>query len=290
MPDVNRYLWHRKRNALFNRKITKYIEAFWRFIFYSAFCILGYQVLFVPAVAPWVQDTKNHWMNWPFHQISPMMLFYYQIELGCYFHQLFWTEVNRSDAMEMILHHFITIFLIVGSYVTNYTRVGVSILLLHDMADIFLEIAKVFNYTSEGKNNKWMKDYLVDPIFGVFAVTFFITRLVLYPRYILYSVLIEGYEVFGCEWGGCYYFVLLLVGLQLLHVFWFYLIARMIFKLMMGTMTKDERSDDEDALEDEMPPTPTGASSSSSSSPGSTAEVSSTETSEPSKRRQKKQN
>ena len=34
--------------------------------------------------------------------------------------------------------------------------------------------------------------------------------------------------------------------LQVLHVFWFYLIARMIYKLATTGIEKDERSDDED--------------------------------------------
>lgn len=39
---------------------------------------------------------------------------------------------------------------------------------------------------------KWMKDTLVDGTFAVFAITFFITRLVIYPRYVIYSVIVEG--------------------------------------------------------------------------------------------------
>ena len=52
---------------------------------------------------------------------------YYHIELGCYLHQLLWTEVSRSDALEMILHHLITICLLIFSYLTNFTRIGLSI-------------------------------------------------------------------------------------------------------------------------------------------------------------------
>jgi len=63
--------------------------------------------------------------------------------------------------------------------------------------------------------------------------------------------MISGY--FGWNWTGCYVFIGLLVTLQYLHVYWFYLIAKMIVKLLRGDMTKDERSDDEDELEEHLP-------------------------------------
>ena len=246
--DVKKYLWMRRRNEVTRRKIVKYVEAMWRCLFYTAFCILGYQTLFVPETASWIVDTKNHWLEWPFHPMSQSLMLYYQVELGCYFHQLVWTEVSRSDALEMILHHIITILLIVASFLTSYTRIGASILFLHDLADIILESAKVLNYTSSAPEHRWLKTYsVVDILFGVFAVTFFVTRLVLYPRFILYSVIVEGVEIFGCEFGGCYVFIGLLLGLQFLHIFWFYLIMRMVVRLVFyGSVEKDVRSDDEE--------------------------------------------
>lgn len=189
------------------------------------------------------------WEDWPNFQISGPLLFYYYIELGCYFHQLLWTEVTRSDALEMILHHFITIALIVCSYLTGFTKVGSIILLIHDIADIFLETAKVFNYCSTNKRFTWLKSWVVDPLFGVFAVSFFVTRLVYYPYSIIGSVFFEGCSIFKCTFHSCYFFIFLLLALQCLHIFWFYLIARMIWKLANGTMTKDERSDDDEVIE-----------------------------------------
>eukprot|EP00286_Rhodomonas_abbreviata_P019320 CAMPEP_0181294894 /NCGR_PEP_ID=MMETSP1101-20121128/3850_1 /TAXON_ID=46948 /ORGANISM="Rhodomonas abbreviata, Strain Caron Lab Isolate" /LENGTH=307 /DNA_ID=CAMNT_0023399595 /DNA_START=315 /DNA_END=1238 /DNA_ORIENTATION=+ len=232
--DVKKYLWTRRRNSVTSGKIIKYVEALWRFIFYTTFCVLGYYALFVPDMAVWLSDSWLNWTNWPLHPLTASMAFYYQVELGCYIHQLLWTEVSRSDALEMIL--------------TNYTRVGTTILLLHDLADIVLEGAKVLNYIANAKGNKWLK-LTVDILFGVFAVTFFVTRLVLYPRYILYSVIVEGVATFGCEFGGCFIFIGLLCALQCLHIFWFYLIMRMVFKLIAnGGIEKDERSDDEEDI------------------------------------------
>ena len=159
-----------------------------------------------------------------------------------------WTEVARSDAAEMMVHHLTTIALISLSYLTNFTRVGTSILFLHDSADIFLESAKIFNYISKADGNMrvWAK-YMTDVVFATFAVTFFVTRIIVYPRFIISSVLYEApLYLGGSDWIGFYVFAGLLIVLQVLHVFWFYLIARMIYKLVTTGIEKDERSDDEE--------------------------------------------
>jgi ceramide synthetase len=169
-----------------------------------------------------------------------------------------WTEVSRSDAIQMISHHFITIALLVASYLTNFVRLGSIILLIHDLSDVPLEFAKCLNYTAKarGGGNLWMQPY-VDIIFGIFMVTFFVTRLVIYPRQVLMSLFIEGIDYFGCNFLGCYVFLGLLVALQCLHIFWFYLIARMAYGLLVvGKVEKDVRSDDEgeDVVEADGPP------------------------------------
>ena len=122
-----------------DKRIVKFIEALWRFLFYFTFVLLGQ---LYPEVASWLpilgEDVFNYFREWP-HYPSAWILFYYQIEIGAYLHQLIYTEVDRSDAAEMIVHHFVTLGLLFGSYFCGFTRIGSTILLLHDFADIFLE-------------------------------------------------------------------------------------------------------------------------------------------------------
>lgn len=150
----------------------------------------------------------------------------------------------------MMLHHMTTILLLTFSYITNFTRVGASILLLHDSSDVLLESAKCFNYISKTKNNKWASK-VCDILFASFAITFLVTRIILYPRYIIFSVFFEAPNFFGTNWAGFWVFSLLLVILQFLHIFWFYLIAKMLYKLASTGVEKDERSDDEEDIGEE---------------------------------------
>lgn len=231
-----------------SKKIVKFVEALWRFLFYGYFCYIGIRTLLYPNVAEWIGDTKLHWTKWPLQvpDVSPAMKFYYNVQLACYLHQLMWTEVSRSDAGQMILHHVATILLIFMSYLTQFTRIGTAILLVHDSADIFLESAKCFNYCKKGRPGSKWPSIGCDTLFGCFAVVFFISRLVIYPRNHVYSLVVEAPAMMGGIWTGYYAYAGLLITLQLLHVFWFYLVAKMVYKLLTIGIEKDERSDDEE--------------------------------------------
>ena len=73
----------------------------------------------------------------------------------------------------MFLHHIVTITLLVFSYICNFVRVGSIILLLHDSADFWLELAKITSYASYKK--------VCDTSFIIFTLVWFVTRLTFFP-------------------------------------------------------------------------------------------------------------
>lgn len=90
-----------------------------------------------------------------------------------------------------------------------------------------------------------------DALFVVFAAVFLLTRLVVFPSKIIYTTLVLSMEVFE-PFVGYYFFNALLLLLQALHMYWAYLILRMIYKfLFLGKLDKDERSDVESEPEEE---------------------------------------
>lgn len=248
---IRSYLRQRRRNLYNNRKVTKFVEAVWRCLLYTASTLLGTIGLFYPNKAVWIKDSKHYFIDWPNHTLSSILQTYYQIQIGSYLHQLLWTEVSRSDAIEMIIHHIVTLALLLISYWTNFTRIGTSILLLHDTSDVFLETAKIFNYISKSRQFQHWTKRCCDVLFVIFAVSFFVTRMVIFPRYLIYSVMVDSVTVFGDRWNDflnfCWYlFSGLLLSLQVLHLLWFYTIMKMVLKLLTTGIESDERSDDEE--------------------------------------------
>jgi Protein transporter of the TRAM (translocating chain-associating membrane) superfamily, longevity assurance factor len=61
--------------------------------------------------------------------------FYYSLAVSQFF------DVKRKDFWQMFLHHICTICLLSFSWICNLTRIGTLVLLVHDCADIFLEVS-----------------------------------------------------------------------------------------------------------------------------------------------------
>lgn len=59
-------------------------------------------------------------------------------------------KVRRKDWLESMIHHIATVILLAYSYWVNFTRIGVMVILLHDVGDIFLEAAKLARWVGQG--------------------------------------------------------------------------------------------------------------------------------------------
>ncbi|XP_060725333.1 ceramide synthase 2 isoform X1 [Tachysurus vachellii] len=236
-------IWFRhRRNQDRPSNTKKFCEASWRFVFYLISFIGGLASL---IKTPWFWEQKECWRGYPQQPVESVHYWYYMLELGFYWSLLLCVsvDVKRKDFKEQIVHHIATIFLLGFSYCANYIRVGTLVMLVHDSSDFLLESAKMFNYAS------WKKT--CDSLFVVFSVVFLVTRLVVFPSKIIYTTLISSMEIFQ-PFVGYYFFNTLLLVLQFLHIFWAWLILRMIYKfLFLGKLDKDERSDDESEAEEE---------------------------------------
>ncbi|XP_054645797.1 ceramide synthase 4a isoform X3 [Dunckerocampus dactyliophorus] len=119
-------------------------------------------------------------------------------------------------------------------------------LLLCVSVDVKRKSAKMFHYAG------WTRT--CDSLFVVFALVFLVTRLVVFPCRVIHTTLVVSLEFFQ-PFFGYFFFNSLLLVLQALHIFWAYLILRMVYKFaFMGKVERDERSDEEsEADEDEQP-------------------------------------
>jgi len=178
---------------------------------------------------------------------------YYVLEFGWYSMCLIllFFRKRRSDFLEMLAHHAITSVLILTSYSSGYLRIGVVVMNLHNLFDPFLNVAKCCHYAFKGRLHA-----LADVSFGLGAVVFLASRLVLYPVVIYHAwsfaaahpgtepVRGATFDLWACR--------VLLCMLYPIHLFWFCLILKVAKKALVGgTVQNDERSDGES--EDEEP-------------------------------------
>ncbi|KAF1548934.1 Ceramide synthase 4, partial [Eudyptes chrysocome] len=227
--------WFRHRRAQDRpRLMKKFCEASWRFTFYFTSFFSGLALLYDK---PWFWDHTVCWLKFPQQPLPPALGWFYLLELSFYCSLVATLpfDVKRKDFKEQIIHHIATITLIFVSYCANLIRFGMIIMLVHDASDYILELAKMLHYM------KWKQ--VCEAVFIVFAVVFIISRLVVFPL-ITYYYFVTKFQLFLIS---CLINTFLMI-LQLLHIFWSYLIIQMIFGVILhGAKRKDARSDTEES-------------------------------------------
>ena len=106
-------------------------------------------------------------------------------------------------------------------------------------------VAKVCSYIQKGRKIHFM-EFICDVLFAIFGVSFFITRIVIFPVFCVYDTWSTYGNLFGTDHALYWIWMVLLAALQSLHVFWFSIIAKMVV-IMFTTdkVVEDIRSDDE---------------------------------------------
>lgn len=149
---------------------------------------------------------------------------------------------KHSDRWMMMIHHILTSTLIISSYLAGQWRIGMIVFILHDIADIFLELAKMMGYIQ--------RYYVQKIIFIFFLISWFVPRGVLYFWRILMSSLFESkdYVLTKDDVKLYIYFNMLLAFLWGLNILWSISIIRFAFRVIKDGESKDYRSDDEEEV------------------------------------------
>ncbi|CAG8730563.1 3727_t:CDS:2, partial [Racocetra persica] len=160
-----------------------------------------------------------------------------------------WSKKPRKDLLQLVAHHIITILLIGGSYISNFTRIGNTVFITMDASDIWLGLSKCLKYMA-------FPNYVTNTMFIIFMIVWVYSRHYLYwlVTYSLWadSCLPENNECIWDPLNGYWltpwskYIVLLgMTLLQILMIYWFTLILRIAWKVVNGNNAEDTRSDSE---------------------------------------------
>ncbi|KAI0149506.1 TLC domain-containing protein [Xylariaceae sp. FL1272] len=267
-----------KHWGLSNRKdMTRFSEQAWLLIYYTCFWPVG---VYLYYNSPSWLNMRELWTDWPNREVTGLVKVYFLAQWAFWLQQVLviHIEERRKDHWQMLTHHFITIALLTASYCYHYTRVGILILVLMDIVDIFLPLAKCLKYMGYTT--------LCDVMFGLFMVSWFVARHVLYLM-VCWSIYRDAIQVMpiGCFYGNstnltgplpipegwshwvepfknpegalCFSqtivngFLYTLLGLQTITIAWFFLIIRVAMRVLSGGSADDPRSDDEAESEEE---------------------------------------
>lgn len=167
------------------------------------------------------------WYDYPFHALDPAVWWHYMLEMAFYLSLLVtqFTDVRRKDFWEMFIHHIATLALLILSWSNHMHRMGSLVLIVHDLADHWMELAKLAKYAG------YMK--CCDISFVIFCLTWTYSRLGIFPSWIIYSTTSEAAQL--VQMFPVYYiFNFLMTLLLILHVIWFTFLVTIVVQVVMA--------------------------------------------------------
>ncbi|EFC36131.1 predicted protein [Naegleria gruberi] len=249
-------------------------ENTWFSLYYTISSIAGFLIL---QQTPWLFDLNHLIIGYPEQHTGfeyPLMREYLLVGAGFYVQALFtliFVDEKMKDFWEMLVHHLVTIGLIYGCISVYYHRIGTLVLILHDVVDIFLYCAKASKHMKA-------RESTTTALFVLFVLAFLLLRLIYFPSLILKSL--TNYA--GWDYPSRYYLVryvsdsvtpievsdygiclqryclspywaliALMAMLVCLHIFWFSLISKIVWRKLVGRGLDDIREDDVDDSDDE---------------------------------------
>lgn len=226
--------WDKEERA--KRMIDSLVKATY-FVFSS---IYGYIVakdsFFLPPELGGSGSVQNMFYGLPYQPIDtfPLVRNYLMIQMGYHLHSfvLLFTHKPRSDFMEMLLHHVITLSMIGLAYFMNYTTPSVLILFSHDISDALVHMTRVVADTT------YMKIGI--PIYFLLMASWAYTRLWILPSQIIYYSCYNN-PMFD-QISGVYMLGGMAHILLILHIYWGYLLVRMGFSYIRNNEIKDIQS------------------------------------------------
>ena len=225
-------------------KINKSTRNFFKVFYFGFITLLGFYVYsdtnYQSGLMFGSGNLRYVSSDWPYTKIPRLLKLYYMIGMSYHFedsvHHLF--NPAQNDFFEMLLHHYITLLLITGSYMTNKWNHGISVMIQMDNGD------------SVGGMIKAFMDFVPVPLV-------LINYFVLLYCWIYFRVFIFAYEVI---WQGSLIgqwridfnsahqgtFQVLLLGLLLLNVYWTILFLKMGLRFLRKGEVKDLQNPVED--------------------------------------------
>lgn len=171
---------------------------------------------------------------------------YYLMQLAIWMWTAFsckWLESRRKDYVEMMLHHIVTIMLVLGSLLYKEHPMGMLVLVVHDSSDVMLDLMKLANYFKvENAHGYFITEFC---FFMNTFVSWPLLRLYYFPKMVIWEGVIKGYgthcgvgdsvydRCYSVE-GTCFGGSMLLCVLAVLHVWWFFLMLRILYKMLFS--------------------------------------------------------
>lgn len=223
----------------------KFGQSMFKIVFYGSAWLWEIMAL---EQGGWWLNTMSIWLQYP-QQPLYLTLSLYVWQICWYLSALFYLvflEPRLKDFWVMFVHHIVTIILLCYSHYFQLHSLGVMVLMVHDLNDVFLEGAKAA--TNISRKGFWNHMSTINFVF--LLISWFIFRLYLFPFHVIGTIWTEAVYYFQVNptidiWLGHWYtFVALLGTLFVFHIYWFVLICKIAIRAVNGSLEDIREEDD----------------------------------------------
>ena len=126
------------------------------------------------------QTDPQYFNNYPCQKIPNYLDDIYILKLSYHVYELLYTmgfQRDRRDFPEYILHHTLTLVLVLFSYIINFLPIGAVIMLVHDFPDVFISLFKI---TSDIISSKYQ-----NILAGIMFPLWLYCRIYFFPVYLI---------------------------------------------------------------------------------------------------------
>lgn len=213
-------VWLKKWGDGLDKVADKAFDDVWIGVFSGALEAFAWWTVFTNngGCTPWATSTCL--LGWPDHPVSVPQKLYFQLMFGYYLYEMLGTFTGKGTILrfDMVVHHALTMALMVAAYYTNLMRMGLMNMALLDLSNPFLHLAKTLN-TLKVEPWNWV-------VFATFALTFFIARVVLMPFCVLWPAWTDGFNT-GLPYTWAFVCDGIMNSLYVMQLFWFYKIVQL---------------------------------------------------------------
>jgi hypothetical protein len=131
-------------------KVQKSTKGIFKIFFYIFMTLSGLYVYSdTNYQSPLMFGSGDHirlYSDWPYNKLPKYLKLYYMAGMSYHVSDMINLLVHpaQSDFFEMLLHHYITIVLIVGSFMTNVWNSGINVMIQMDNSEILIGTLRCF--------------------------------------------------------------------------------------------------------------------------------------------------
>lgn len=247
----------------FTASFSKFVGTSWQFVIHTLMTLCEGYLLWDQS---WLSSPHSAFIPVDFVPNDTLRIFYVLQTaiwiVTCFSHRFNSDAHAHKDYVLMYIHHLATIALVSSSFHYGQCRIGLVVLFIHDCSDIGIDLLKLTNYLLlEGLGGCFLTE-----LSYTFAIVMWGSfRLWFFPRYVIWSLVwaldlfklglsphgdippihtITDDVVWKEQMSVGLVGVFLLTTLFIMHIWWFFLLARIALRMMKAEDKRQIASDE----------------------------------------------